>query len=53
MPSSNIGNVKSNVEEVEKKTYAGDKEELYRLGSTEYVFPEDGDIVQSSKCCFK
>jgi hypothetical protein len=30
---------------------SGDRDYLYRLGPTEWVLPEDGDRIQSTKFC--
>jgi hypothetical protein len=31
--------------------WTGDRDYLCQLGQTEYVLPEDGDRIQSPKCC--
>jgi hypothetical protein len=36
-----------------KTQHFGNRDELYLLGSTEYVLPQDGDRIQSPKRCFK
>jgi hypothetical protein len=30
---------------------SGDRNWLYRMGPTEYILPEDGDRIQSTKHC--